>query len=199
MLAVLGTLGGCATLSEDECRMADWRLIGFEDGSRGYPAARLGEHREACAEHDIVPDLEAYRDGRLAGLEQYCRPQNGYSVGVAGGDYAGVCPVDLEAVFVAAYRSGRELHDAKARVDRTEREINAGRREIETLRKDLAEKESELVRDDVPSERRIELLQETKEGYRRIGTLEEELASLRVRLGELEAELARLRAESPYP
>jgi hypothetical protein len=71
---VIAGLSGCATLSEEECAMSDWHTIGFEDGSRGYTADRLGDHRRACAGggqyHGVcAPELEpefldAYRAGR---------------------------------------------------------------------------------------------------------------------------------------
>ena len=37
-------LSGCATLSPSECRVANWREQGAEDGSRGQPAR---PHRRA--------------------------------------------------------------------------------------------------------------------------------------------------------
>ena len=39
--AVIG-LSGCASMSADECMTVDWTTIGYEDGSRGYTADRLG-------------------------------------------------------------------------------------------------------------------------------------------------------------
>ena len=37
LLAVLLTaLGGCAGMGADECRTADWRAIGYEDGVQGH-------------------------------------------------------------------------------------------------------------------------------------------------------------------
>ena len=96
---------GCATLNESEWRNADWRTIGFEDGARGASASRIGEHREACAGHDIAPDLTAYRQGRDEGLRQYCRVQNGFRLGEQGKAYTGVCPEDVESAFQAAYES----------------------------------------------------------------------------------------------
>ncbi|MCP4289671.1 MAG: hypothetical protein GY792_35490, partial [Gammaproteobacteria bacterium] len=32
ILVVLVMLQGCATLDKDECMLADWRLIGYQDG-----------------------------------------------------------------------------------------------------------------------------------------------------------------------
>ena len=40
-------LGGCATMSGDECATSDWTAIGYEDGSRGYTTERFGKHSKA--------------------------------------------------------------------------------------------------------------------------------------------------------
>ena len=64
ILAVLALLQGCATLDKDECMLADWRLIGYQDGVAGKSATVVGKYREDCAKHAVVPDLDAYRAGR---------------------------------------------------------------------------------------------------------------------------------------
>ena len=63
LLAALAA-GGRATLSEDECRSADWNQIGRRDGLRGSPAARLEEHIGACSKLGIRPDAAQYTAGR---------------------------------------------------------------------------------------------------------------------------------------
>ena len=81
ILAILILLQGCATLDKDECMLADWRLIGYQDGVAGKSAASVGEYRKDCAKHAIVPDLDAYRAGREEGLQQYCKVDNGFRLG----------------------------------------------------------------------------------------------------------------------
>ena len=34
-LLALGIMSGCATMNADECRNADWRIVGYEDGLQG--------------------------------------------------------------------------------------------------------------------------------------------------------------------
>ena len=55
-LAGLLLLGGCATgrMTEAECHVADWRAVGFEDGSQGLGADHIGVHRRSCAEHGCM-------------------------------------------------------------------------------------------------------------------------------------------------
>ena len=73
-------LGGCASMSGDECATSDWTAVGYEDGSRGYTSDRFGNHRKACAKHGITPDFQAYQQGRTDGLVEFCQPSRGYNL-----------------------------------------------------------------------------------------------------------------------
>ena len=68
LAAIAIVMQGCASMSGQECMVADWQAIGYEDGVRGSTADRIGNHRKACAKHGIAPDLQAYQKGRDAGL-----------------------------------------------------------------------------------------------------------------------------------
>ena len=121
MLAEL--LPGCATLDKDQCLRADWYAIGLEDGARGQPLERSGDHRRACAEHGVTPKIEPYLAGRNEGLKSYCTYEKGFSVGRAGQPYSGVCPADLAGNFTGGFQRGREIHDLRRRLDTVEEQI----------------------------------------------------------------------------
>ena len=104
-------VAGCATMSQDECLTADWRTVGYEDGTRG--SEMISEHRRSCAGIGIVPDLDAYRGGFAEGLRVYCRPLRGYWLGRDGNIYRGVCPQGIEQPFVEAHRAGARVHAAE--------------------------------------------------------------------------------------
>ena len=116
---------GCASMDKDECRTADWRAIGLEDGAAGRALERLGDHRKACAKHGVTPDTDRYIAGRTEGLTTYCTPDNGYRVGRAGEAYRGVCPELSTPAFVAAYNRGRELYTLHSRLAAVDREIGS--------------------------------------------------------------------------
>lgn len=127
---LLATLAGCATLNEDECRTADWRDIGLQDGRAGYPAARLAEHHQACAKHGIKPDERLYAQGRQRGLSEYCVPTKAIDEGLAGRRYQGVCPPgvhrpfeELNAAAYAVYDTRREIASVDSQIDSLEREL----------------------------------------------------------------------------
>ena len=78
-------LAGCASMSPEECRVADWAEQGYKDGRSGLTPTRITEHRKACAEVGVVPDAQRYRQGWDRGVQEYCTPTNGLAQGRACG------------------------------------------------------------------------------------------------------------------
>ena len=68
---LVALLSGCATMSKEECKQADWYLKGVEDASQGYATDRVVEHGKACARVNVVPDMKEYRKGHLKGARLY--------------------------------------------------------------------------------------------------------------------------------
>ncbi|MBS02747.1 MAG: hypothetical protein CMQ24_08600 [Gammaproteobacteria bacterium] len=132
-LAASVLISGCATMSESECLTADWRAIGYEDGSAGRPATQLGTRRQACAEFGVTPNAEAWTAGREEGLLNFCVPSNGFRIGRAGQTYSGVCPGQLEANFMYGFREGRVIGDAEREVRSSERAVSSAKRELEGI------------------------------------------------------------------
>jgi hypothetical protein len=116
-------LSGCASLDRNECVSANWYAIGLEDGARGRPLERLGDHRRACAAHQVTPEADRYVTGRNEGLKTFCTYERGFSQGRGGQAYAGGCPVDTARHFQAGYQLGRELYDLHRRHKELEGEI----------------------------------------------------------------------------
>ena len=118
-LAVLGSLGGCASLSKSECMNANWEDIGIRDGANGQPEEYLIQHSTACAKVNVVPDRGAWLHGRESGLERFCVPHRAYQLGEYGSGFeVGHLP-QLRPGTVAgrvregprsAHRPGAELH-----------------------------------------------------------------------------------------
>ena len=103
-------LSGCATMSADQCATADWRALGFEDGSRGETLVKAERRGNACVDHGYIMDQAAYESGRDAGLGLYCTSEIDYSLGESGRSYTGVCVAHDEEEFIAAYQQGLELY-----------------------------------------------------------------------------------------
>ncbi|HEX2138215.1 MAG TPA: DUF2799 domain-containing protein [Woeseiaceae bacterium] len=178
MCLALAGLGGCATMSAEECALSDWHTVGFEDGSRGFTADRLGDHRRACAEHGYAPDFAAYQAGREDGLRLYCQPARGFNVGSNGGRYLGVCPPDLEAEFLDGYQTGVELYNLRSNVNSANSRISASQNELQRTKDLMRTKEAALIDRDTATEERILLLADLKELAERSGELEGEIDRL---------------------
>ena len=108
-------------MDRSECVTADWYAIGLEDGARGRPVERLGDHRRACAKHNVTPDAARYVAGRNDGLKSFCTYERGFSEGRAGKAYAAACPDPLN--FLAGHQRGRELYDLNRRLDEVNKDI----------------------------------------------------------------------------
>jgi uncharacterized protein DUF2799 len=120
---IAAIVSGCASLDRSECLNANWYAIGLEDGARGRPLERLGDHRRACAEHKIAPDAERYVVGRNEGLKSFCTYERGFAHGRSGQTYAGGCPAAMAASFQSGYQLGRELHDLHRRLGEVQTQV----------------------------------------------------------------------------
>ena len=176
--ALLLVAGCSASLSKEECRTVDWRTVGYEDGVAGRPGYRIGDHRRACAEYGVAPDLAAYTAGREAGLHEFCQAHNGYQVGASGQVYTGACPADLAPAFEKSYDIGRELYVRGRRVSDTEEGISSRQREIRRLEDSLTREAVVLVAEDSTGEERAQSVIDAKQAAERIGRYKAEIGSL---------------------
>jgi hypothetical protein len=176
-------------MSAEECLVSDWSAIGYEDGARGYTTDRFSQHRKACAKHGIAADFEAYKRGREEGLLEFCQPARGYTLGVNGGRYNGVCSADVEAEFVQAYNAGHRLYSLRAAVGSAESAIRAKQGELEYAEKRIVAIGVDLISTKTTTEQRVELLAEMKELSERTGQLESEIEFLIADKARAEQEL----------
>ena len=198
ILGILILLQGCATLNKDECRLADWRLIGYQDGVAGKSAATVGEYREDCAKHAVVPDLDAYRAGREEGLQQYCKEGNGFRLGNAGRGFAAICPTALEDDFRDAYNAGRKLYLARSEVNKTQSRINNSQQTLSSLEKSRAQKLAALIADGLKADQRVMILYDINELQQEMNSVEVEIVDLEHDLVKQQARLDRLARKSAY-
>lgn len=127
---IMLALGGCATLSESDCRGGDWYAIGVSDGRNGYTPDRLNSHDKACAKHGLGVDVQAYDAGHATGLRQFCVPERAFTLGRDGGAYYRQCPAETEEAFLPAYDLGRDVHGVEQELAQMDSEIDSLRKEI---------------------------------------------------------------------
>lgn len=171
-------VAGCSGMSEQACVSADWRTVGFEDGTLGRSEAGIGRYRQACSEHGVAPDLESYRAGHAEGVRVYCRPSNGFAVGHSGASYQGVCPADVEADFVAEYNAGRQLHGLESALANVDARIASNYRAQENIKRELAENVAKTVASDTTAEQRVALVMRSADLGKRFGELTTEIREL---------------------
>jgi hypothetical protein len=166
---VILTLAACSSLSEKQCLSQDWHAIGVRDGVNGRTEYRIAEHQESCAKFNVVPDMKAHEAGRQEGLLRYCTVNGGLQAGRYGNSYGGVCPLEKERQFLAAFNLGHTIYEMEARASAIRNEYDAARYRLAELDKD----------------RRGETREANSDSRRR------ERDALRFRLRELERDLWR--------
>ncbi|MCV6624110.1 MAG: DUF2799 domain-containing protein [Cellvibrionaceae bacterium] len=181
-------LASCSGLSQEECMNADWEAIGFEDGVVGKGLEKVGDYREDCAKHAIKVDLERYKYGRNIGLKDFCQPASAFQAGRRGYIYKGVCPADLEPVFVGPYEEGRIVFRAEQRFNRAESELNSAENSIDRIERDIRNREQELLDDKTAADRRRQL-------YNQIEDLKRDLYREKERIRDLHEEVYQARRE----
>jgi hypothetical protein len=171
-------VAGCSGMSEQACVTADWHTVGFEDGTVGRSEANIARYRNACSDHGVAPNLEAYRAGHADGVQVYCRESNGFPVGYSGAQYQGVCPADLEAAFVAEYNQGRHLHTLESALAGVDARIAANYRSQENIKQELTTIAAKMIAADTSTEQRLAMVTRTAELGRRHGELNAEIQQL---------------------
>ena len=199
LLAFAGLfLAGCATLNKNECLSADWQVIGYEDGSRGFESSRIQQHREACAKHSISPDLSAYQQGYQQGILEFCTERNGYQRGLSGYNYKGICPAGSESNFLRGYDVGKEIHAMRSKISNIKSELRRLENDLEELGDSLDAMEAEMVSDETTSERRMELINLRDKQLKEKTILEDDILDAKLAVAKAEGELEQLQQKSPY-
>lgn len=176
-IGLLG-LAGCAGMSEQACNSADWRTIGFTDGSLGRSAATIGTYSKQCGEHGVTPNLDAYRAGHAEGVQTYCRASNGFEVGHSGASYQGVCPANLERAFLPEYNAGHHLFELESDLRGADARIAADYRAQENIKTELTQIAATMIAVDTTAEQRVHLVTRSAELGRHFGELTREIEQL---------------------
>jgi Protein of unknown function (DUF2799) len=122
LLTLSMMLTSCAIMSPEECKAANWLQVGFDDGRNGAQLGSLQYRSETCAKAGVQVPIETYHSGRNAGLLHFCTPQKAVEMGLAGDDYHGQCPAQLDTTFRRFWGAGRTVLDRRGDVERLVRQ-----------------------------------------------------------------------------
>ena len=128
--ALLGFLGGCASLTENQCLNANWQSIGYSDGARGRLESYVSRHFDACSRVDITPDVAAWQAGRAQGLPLYCTVENAYSIGRDGDNLSPVCPASQQRALHQFWDWGYAYYELSQDISELENDARDIRRRI---------------------------------------------------------------------
>ncbi len=189
---------GCAKMmNENECVAADWRTVGFLDGSAGRAQGFLERRTEACAEYGVSPDLNLYFTGRSQGLESFCQPRSGFYLGLRNTSYNNVCPANMEQPFLAAYQDGVGLRRHQNRVIELESDIEAAIDHMDELDEEIAKATRAIADPETAEQDRLTLAIEIKNMAEERGNveatipiMEAELTAAQVALEDYRASIA---------
>lgn len=162
---LLTALAACASLSEDQCRAGDWQGIGFADGAQGRGPDTIQRHQKACAKVGVAPDVQAWLDGRQAGLAQYCTPAKAYEVGRSGRAIAPWCSPDQLAAMRPAHDRGRAYHEIGQDIAAERSDLDDIDRLIRALPADAGDQRARLFFERSRIERRITMLENRQRRY----------------------------------
>ncbi|MDH5395234.1 MAG: DUF2799 domain-containing protein [Gammaproteobacteria bacterium] len=185
-------------MNKSECLTADWRTIGFGDGANGHTASRISQHRSACAEHGITPDLNAYNAGRSQGLSQYCIPSKGYHKGMSGVSYNGVCSGHNEKDFLDAYNFGYAIYKEEKILSNMKSDYSREQHRISSLERSLQYKEQQIISGKLSKVKALMLLNETKQMAEELGKAKSNLNNIAASIQDQEGRIASIRSERNY-
>lgn len=136
LTVLVAILGGCATMTPEQCQQARWMDVGLRDGLDGQPMSTLDERISDCKKVGVVVDTGRYVTGREQGLQTYCRLDNAISIGLSGGTYAGVCPPVIDAEFRRLYGKGFAVYELRNEVINLDARSTTLQRQLRDMERD---------------------------------------------------------------
>lgn len=192
-------LAGCGESEEERarreqrqaaaCQATDWWALGFEDGVKGLRADQFGTYRRECAPYGVTANITLYLEGRDEGLVEYCKPQNGYRIGLEGRKYANVCPPDMEGAFMDARKDGLGLREHRAAVDNAASRLSQARQRADNLELIIAEKTAAMISPETPLADRVNIGIEIKQLTQEKVNLERSIPRMEADLNNTQSEL----------
>ncbi|HSV51066.1 MAG TPA: DUF2799 domain-containing protein [Burkholderiaceae bacterium] len=123
-MAALLALSACASMTESECKVADWGRVGRDDGARGESDQRIAAYTEDCAKVGVRPNALAYRQGWDVGIQSFCTAGSGWREGSNGNtSKSDRCRGRAgEQAFSHYFHAGLEVHRTVERMRENDRE-----------------------------------------------------------------------------
>jgi len=150
-LAIL--VSSCASMSPQECKLADWKIVGYQDALKGNNT-QIAEHNQSCAKVKIKPNAQLYMQGYNQGSKLFCTYDNGLKEGKNGDYISNICKrPGLTYNFMRGYQQGYKMYEKNRKINALQQKIDDLNEEIEDIVNskgsaqdiDLLYREKELV------------------------------------------------------
>lgn len=162
LVILIGQLTACATLSESECQVADWEIIGLKDGANGRATSYISEHQSACSKHGVKADLKTYLLGHAKGVKQYCTYDRGYSLAANGNRYNSNCVANRFPEFQKGYVRGQKAYEYLTEINDLQSRISSYKNRLIVIERDITRKEDLLLAENTGLQLKRDLLEEVK-------------------------------------
>lgn len=122
-------LVGCSSsMTEQQCTDTNWYTRGVTDAWEGKTLNYASDYEGQCAEHDIHPDLKAWRKGYLTALHQQCPESKAMEIAATQQNYTGPCLADAD--FQKTLQMGAAAASQKIELEHIEKRLQ----EIQTAK-----------------------------------------------------------------
>lgn len=151
IVILLIIISGCTSLSENECHQGNWQALGYNHGQQGYTLTEGSEIILSCHEFGIHPNMEAYKESYQKGLATFCVPENGFTQGLDGKAYNGICQ---SKPFRKAWEEGHDRYLINARIEEVEQRIEDIYQQLKTIKNKLSQSQlAQAERNELINER----------------------------------------------
>ena len=171
-------LSGCASISKEECLVADWYAMGVTDGSQGRALAAFRDYQADCAKHQLSSDFEQYQAGHQQGVVNYCVYSNGVTLGRQGNNFNILCESERFEDFQEGYFQGQQLHQMENKLAKLRRDMAAIESRIEQNQQQLKDNQASIIDENSTKTQREELLKDNDRLRREIRRLKTDLGAL---------------------
>lgn len=135
LLLVCASFTACATISKQECQVADWYALGVKDGKVGADVGKISSYYKDCAKVGVTPNEELWKQGRKEGLKSYCTVPRAYNRGLSGSHfYSSLCPVQMHTQLDEANKYGRAIYEEERKLEKDRKEYQKLQDELKKIR-----------------------------------------------------------------
>lgn len=116
-------LSGCAAMSIEQCKTANWFNVGEKDGSSGS-SPHLDQYYSACQKANIIPNQNLYEKGYQKGLSAYCQPENIFYEALEGRGNYRICPLEKRESLRSYYQVANQYFSANSDFNKSQNDMN---------------------------------------------------------------------------